>query len=178
MIGHAVEQSNEGVAYHWGNQMELNNYLKVGKSQSQINAIEIAGKPIWKQYPLVWFVKPAPTQSTDDGLIYRVLNARIVIAVNSPDLSKLNTEREKHTFPKIVPIADSLLSYFKRAQVVRFENQQNPVFSYDKVANYSTTQNASNTAIDIWDAIVIEANLLFNINCLSLTENICDSRIL
>lgn len=158
MIGHAVEQSNEGVAYHWGNQMELNNYLKVGKSQSQINAIEIAGKPIWKQYPLVWFVKPAPTQSTDDGLIYRVLNARIVIAVNSPDLSKLNTEREKHTFPKIVPIADSLLSYFKRAQVVRFENQQNPVFSYDKVANYSTSSDTTKLIILLRAAVPFDDN--------------------
>lgn len=176
IIGGAVYQSNPTVNYHYGDQFELLNYLKTGKSFSQTNSIIKSGKAKWKQYPLIWYVKPSMTTSTVDKDIFTLRNARIVIAINNPHLDWLNPEREKKSFIKLEPIAENLLNYFGRSQYVRFENQQSPIYSFDKVPNYSTTDGKSNEGLDIWDVIVIESNLLLNINCLKLEdyEKICD----
>lgn len=168
-FGHVVAKTNPGVAFHWGHQKELLNYLKVGKSYSQINAFnDTEMVENWKQYPLVWLVAPTMTFSTVDPGLYSVPNARLVIALNNPNLSHLNDRREKESFPILEPIANNLLKYWKRAQTVRFENQQNPIFGFSKVPNYSTSDFKENEALDIWDAIVIEAKLIINTNCLNL----------
>lgn len=198
ILGAAVFKTSPEVSYHWGHQKELLNYLTVGKSYSQINAFDVfdtvggfkndAYKKCfkidgegeenknWKQYPLVWFVKPSMTYSTAEHGIYSVPNARIIIALNNSNLHELNDTREKNSFPKLVPIANRLLDHFKKAQNIRFEDQKNPIFGFDKVPNYSTTDHKDNEAIDIWDAIVIEAKLLINTNCLTLKENNCGCR--
>lgn len=174
-FGHVVEKANPGIAYHWGHQKELLNYLKVGKAHSQVNAIVDEAKPdqSWKQYPLVWLVMPTMSYSTAEAGIYNVPNARLVIALNNPHLSQLNIEREKESFSKLVPIANNILKQFKRVQSVRFENQQNPIFGFSKVPNYSTNDFKENEALDIWDAIVIEAKLIINTNCLNLENSGC-----
>lgn len=178
IIGGSAHKSNPDVQYHYGDQFELLNYLKTGKSYSQTNSIKKAGKEKWKQYPLIWFVQPVKTFSTVDKDIFLVRNARLIIALNNPNISWLNSKREKESFSKLEPIAENLLNYFGRSQYVRFENQKNPIYSFEKAPNYSTTEGKSNEALDIWDAIVIEANLLLNINCLKLEnyEKICDER--
>ena len=48
------------------------------------------------------------------------------------------------------------------------QNLQNPIFGFSKVPNYSTNDFKEGEAIDIWDAIVIEAKLIINTNCLDL----------
>lgn len=176
-FAHAVAKTNPGVAFHWGHQRELLNYLRVGKSQSQINAIEDTAKPeAWKQYPLVWLVAPFKTFSTTQQGLFSVPNAKLVIAINNPNLAQLNNTREKESFPVIEKVANNLLTYFKKAQAVRFEDQQNPIFSFMKAPNYSAAEQNKNEAIDIWDAIVIEAKLLVNTNCLILTKTESECR--
>lgn len=175
-----LANKNTSFSFHWGHQKELNNYLLVGKSKSQINAfndVDPVKNKTWKQYPLVWLVKPAMTYTTQEHGIYKIPKAKIVIAINSPELSKLNDVRERETFPKIEPIANNILSFFKRAQIVRFENQEKPIFGFDKLPNYSVSANQNeNESIDIWDAILIEADLLINTNCINLETLKSDCR--
>ena len=171
IIREVVSKVAPTAKYHWGHQLELLNYLTVGKSFSQGNAIQSKTTPktVWKQYPLIWYNKPNKTTTTEEHGIYKLQNARLIIAINNPNLSHLNTQREVESFSKIEPIANALLSHFKRAQNLRFEDIQNPIFSFDKVPNYSHTQNGYE-GLDIWDAIVIEGNLLINTNCLDLEK--------
>ena len=74
------------------------------------------------------------------------------------------------------PIYDKglVFDFFRKNRYVTFEDQQNPIYSFQKVPNYSHVDQ--NKTIDIWDAIVIEANLKIDINCLNLKQNekICE----
>lgn len=168
VIEYAAFKSNPSVEYGYGNQYELLNYLTVGKSKEQGNAIirEPPAQP-FEQYPLIWFV-PSKVFSLGEPEKFRIPNAVIIIAINNPHLDWLNPERETKSFSKLYPIIQNMFEYFKKNRYVTFEDQQNPVYSYLKVPNYS--HGDENKAIDIWDAIVIEANLKFDINCLKLNE--------
>lgn len=164
-VRYAVMQSNPGIKFHYGDYAELNNYLKVGKGDSQQNSFIVGnGKQLFKQYPLVWFVKPAMAYTTDDELLYRIPRAKIIIAVNNPNISELNTKREDTSFKVIEPIANNLIKYLSRAQYVKFEGQ----FGFDKIPNYSVGDESA--SIDTWDAIVIEADLMFDVNCIGLVK--------
>ena len=172
VIEYAVNQSNAGISYHYGNYNELNNYLKVGKSFGQQKSFIKSGKKEWKQYPLIWFVKPAMAYSTNDELIYRIPNAKIIIAVNNPALSDLNTKREQTSFKIIEPIANRLIKYLFIAQYVKFEDN----FGFDKIPNYSVGDKSA--SIDTWDAIILEGSISFDINCLDLVDSCINDELI
>ncbi len=173
VIEYAIEQSNAGIQFGYGNQFELHNYLTVGKSKEQGNAIIEAGKTDFKQYPLIWFV-PAKVTSLGEPEKFRIPNATLIFAINNPHLDWLNPERESKSFSKLYPLINNLFDFFRKNRYVTFEDQQNPIYSFQKVPNYSHVDQ--NKTIDIWDAIVIEANLKIDINCLNLKQNekICE----
>src|SRR5690606_37309172 len=170
VIEYAVLKSNPTIQYGYGNQYELLNYITVGKSKEQQNSIIDEENPNeFVQYPLVWFV-PSRVYSLGEPEKFRVPNAKIIIAINNPHLDWLNPEREINSFSKLYPLVNSLLDFFHKNRYVTFENQLNPVYSFEKAPNYSHV-DGKNKTIDVWDAIVIEANLKFDINCLKLKQN-------
>lgn len=174
VIEYAAYKANPSVQYGYGNHFELLNYLTVGKSKEQGNSIiNENGQDDFIQYPLKWFV-PSKVYSLGEPEKFRIPNATIVLAINNPHLDWLNPERESKSFSKLYPVANNFFEFLKKNRYVTFEDQTKPIYNFQKFPNYSHVDK--NKTIDIWDAIVIEANLKFDINCLKLNENekICE----
>lgn len=171
IVGYAVNKAVSGVQYHWGDSYELQKYLRVGKGMEQMNSF--GGD--YKQYPLIWLVKPFMTAKLPDGKHYRVNRMRLLFSLNNQNMSELNTEREK-SFDVLVPLANDLLKFFTKSSIAYFPDRRNPEFSFDRVPNYSV-QNKSG-AVDIWDALVLEMDLIVNSLCVDFDDFKCDFDII
>lgn len=172
VIEYAAMKSNPGIQFGYGNQLELHNYLRIGKSKEQGNAIIEEERKEFIQYPLIWFVPPTSTKMAKVVQLpnlFSFKNAVIIFALNNPNSEWLNPQREEESFSKLYPIADKFLDYLKKNRFVTFENSQKPEYGFGKEPNISHSDK--NKTIDVWDAIVIEANLKFDINCLKIEQH-------
>ena len=139
------------VQFGWGNKKQLNEYLKLKKSDS---------------YPLIWLLNPQKevykNQSTmidrDCPLILATLETR-------KDLDSM--QRFDFSFALVlVPIFDYIMQGFRAANTTRVLN--NDEFEASKYTDYSDSDSGDKSGvIEDWDAIRVDCRVEFKNNCLN-----------
>jgi hypothetical protein len=154
------------VNYHWGNQQELNRYLiRKGENIQSENSIKEPAEEKKYKYPLIWLVLPnTGTKYEADWIIHR--KTRLVISKNTKS-DLLNDVRWNISFDLLTNIANTLLNKIEGVYMQIYKTTGNiPQVSITKYPNYSTNEKENKT-IDIWDALVIDLDLIVKTNCIT-----------
>lgn len=168
IIALAISKIVPDVNIGYGNRLELHKFLANGKALDHQNFIISTDEKNYKQYPLIWIVGSILTDSIEDNL-FLAKKARIIFSVNNACISDTNDQREVKSYSILSPIAEKAIERFTKSQLVGFEDKLNPKYSFFREPNYSENQK-ENATIDIWDALVIDTNLILNTNCLTHKE--------
>lgn len=160
------------INYSWGDQKELIKWIhhKDAKQQFEGNFFTISGNsniPIGKRkkYPLIWLSTPNLTgQSVGTGVMYR--NVDIIIATDTKEEYLNSTRWKKHQHflqaigNEIIEKLGGGVKVYKDDGVLQYGYANKPNISADSSGEESK-------AIDLWDAVVINADLIVNKECRS-----------
>lgn len=134
------------ISFSWGNEYDLNKYLKANIKQGN--------------YPLIWLV----TGNENDDRMANVITrkCRFVIAINSVRLSELNPLIWNTDYRiTLNPVKDNLLTALDNSGITRIVNAN--TVTVRREPNYTSEKSANKTAtIDLWNAIVIDLEVEFN----------------
>lgn len=144
-----VLHNNNPVAYSWGNTNALDKWL-VAMNQKQIEKVlGVSGKI---KYPLIWLVEDWSSEEALEG--YEFENTTFWISCNS-DVSALNENRD---FSVQYKVANDFIDQLKlRGITVRN-------IGWSEQSN--VTANKKSQQSDIWDSVIITADLRINENCM------------
>jgi hypothetical protein len=144
---HIDSESTEFVIkYGWGNLNELNKYIT-------LNA----------QYPLIWLVDGEDTHNLKKDEVKR--NARIVIATRSINVEEMNPFQYDNDFKlTLQPILDNLikaliLSGNSLINQETIKTTRMPNYGIEYRREYQ--QQTESYTLDIWNAIVLDAEITF-----------------
>lgn len=87
-------------------------------------------------------------------------NCRFILATRELDVSLINSQRTSYV-NVLNPLLEEFLELLDSSNISRMPNG----FEQEKVPNYN--QGGENGQIDIWDAIVLDVELVINSNCLN-----------
>ena len=136
-------------SFHWGDEKELNRYLKMKKDES---------------YPLVWLL-PGKEVFRTDGTVRR--KCEFIIATRETRTELFNTERYEKSYRIVLnPLAEYLMEGLQTSSVSHFTSDEWSLFRHP---NYSVDEKKNGT-IDLWDAIKLICEVEFNNNCLNTIE--------
>jgi hypothetical protein len=158
--------TDEIINYSWGDEKELVKWIhyKDVKTQNSGNLYTISGDvnfPICKRkkYPLVWLNTPVTGNNRND--IKEFSNVQIIVCSNTTE-EWLNSTRWTKHIPQLQAIADSIIENLRGAVSIKRDNGILN-YNYRTIPNYSVVDESK--AIDNWDAVVINTDLLINTNC-------------
>ena len=136
------------VRYDWGTIDKLNQYLTVIENKSK--------------YPLIWLLESKNNRTSKVNSIER--KATIVIATKSVKPSEFNNYIFKKDFiDNLSIICDNLITAFYKSGISYIKDG---AYSYEFKENYSILDNG-NGVIDIWNVIVLEADIVINDKCIN-----------
>ncbi len=154
----AAEVIHEGepVAYSWGNEAALHQWIE-SMNKKQIN--KALGLPGAKKYPLIWLVEGWKAKQDLSG--YKFTKVVFYISVNSK-VDTLNENRVPN-FDEIYKVANDFVS--KLRLVLKIAEKS---IGYEEKANFSVKKGNDGKAltIDVWDTLIVEMDLIVNTNCL------------
>lgn len=131
--------------FDWGTKEDLNILLQQEK----------------QVYPLIW-LETGFTEDHDTEADEVSVSVSLKIATYGLDTSLLNQERLNLTFKEIlIPTLNNVVKAFKRSNIV---NLDGPDFTITKFYNYGTGSSTETT--DIWDAIMLDIDLIINNDCI------------
>lgn len=136
------------VRYDWGTIDKLNQYLTVIENKSK--------------YPLIWLLESKNNRTSKVNSIER--KATIVIATKSVKPSEFNNYIFKKDFiDNLSIICDNLITAFYKSGISYIKDD---AYTYEFKENYSILDNG-NGVIDIWNVIVLEADIVINDKCIN-----------
>ena len=139
------------IRYNWGTIDVLNKFLLLKESQSK--------------YPLIWLsTEQDDSHNLNEPFVKRT--ARIIIATRSDKQDEFNPFIYETDYKLILqPIADWLVQALQQSGASILNGN---TFRSRRVPNFSINNNG-NQVIDVWNAIVIDAEITFNniTNCLN-----------
>ncbi|MXV39346.1 hypothetical protein GO491_11775 [Flavobacteriaceae bacterium Ap0902] len=147
------------ISFSWGDQLELLQWIKTKDSEiAALRAISVNAN----KYPLVWLT-PTKIRHSETGLKSNI--TLIFAQITEPEW--LNETRWDRTMPFLSEVANHVLKTIDTSKHFQISRRDGYEIEYEYMPNYSTTQGKSNEALDIWDAIVVNFELLIKLNCLS-----------
>lgn len=161
------------ISYSWGDQDELNQWMVM--KDKEISGKRAFGVKNNSKYPLIWMVTPIEGETTCDGNLFADL--QLIVAMDTKP-EWLNSTRENETMPKLVRIANHLLSgidQHKNASILKKNGIRKlkfkKIYNYQEPSpeQYRDTENRSAT-LDPWDVVTLKFDLLINDNCLKTLE--------
>lgn len=163
------------ISFSWGDQHELIQWIIAkDKENSGMRSFQQEVNP---KYPLIWLVHPVEGRLTEDGNIFE--QVKFIIASNT-NAEWLNSTRERNTMPTLTKIANHFLNILatdKNASIVKKNGVRDvkfrKIYNYQEFSpeKYRSTENES-AAVDPWDAITLQFDLIINNNCLK-TLKLC-----
>lgn len=162
----------ESINYSWGDESELINWLRLKDKKTQYdgsfytisgsNKISVLKR---KKYPLIWLV--TPTTGVNYGDIKHFENVSIIICSNTKE-EWLNSTRWKKYMPMLQAIADNVIDKLRGSLRIKIDDNVLQ-YSFRNVPKYCITEKAGSEdeaiALDWWDAVVIEADLIVDDSC-------------
>ncbi len=152
-----VIHENEPVAYSWGSEAALHQWIEY-MNKKQINkSLGITGS---KKYPLIWLVegwkakKNIPGWKFDKVAFYIAYNSKIEII----------SEKRVPNFEILYKAGNDFINQLKLSGLKIAENS----IEYSQKGNFSVKKGKDGKTIsyDVWDALIVEMELIANTNCL------------
>lgn len=153
-IAKKVTYNGSEVAYGWGNVDALLKWLNSKNHKAVEKSLGIGGD--YTKYPLIWLVEGWNGSETYSKLNYK--NVVFHIAVNS-NVESLNDNRIPQ-FNVLYAVANDFISQIigNRARI------PGNVVKWTERANFSV--NNESHAIDIWDTLILETELIIDPYCI------------
>jgi len=153
------------INYHWGDQTELNRYLILkGENIAVKNALKGQNEQLELKYPLIWLVLPnTGVKAEADWVIHR--GTRLVIAKNTRT-DVLNATRWNVSFSLLSGIANILLNKLNGKFTQVYQSNQIPQVKVTKYPLYSVN-GKDNITIDVWDALVLDIDIIVKTDCIT-----------
>lgn len=157
--------TDKKVNYHWGDQIELNRYLTwKGENIAVKNAIKGQNEQEELKYPLIWLVLPnTGIKGESDWVIHR--GTRLVISKNTRS-ELLNDTRWNVSFLLLSGIANTFLNKINGKFTQIWQSNQIPQVKITKFPLYSINRK-DNVVIDVWDALVLDLDLIVKTDCIT-----------
>lgn len=122
-----------------------------------------------RPYPVIFLLTSKETSEVVTSGTYNETSrpCTFILATRELDTSKTNTQRGRSSYKNVLnPLAESFLNELKYSSISRIES-----FGLERVPNYgkkSTADSKSNKSgqIDLWDTIIITADVTINNQCL------------
>lgn len=137
------------IEFGWGSQQDLNKYIKLKGNK--------------RKYPLIWLVNGTERENRLGLTINRRL--RLIIAINSTKIENLNPTIWDSDFDVTLnPIKENVLTALTTSGRT---NLNQTTIDIERLPNYSEEGTNNTKTIDIWNAIVIDCDVIFdnNTNC-------------
>ena len=137
------------IEFGWGSQQDLNKYIKLKGNK--------------RKYPLIWLVNGKETENRLGLTINRRI--RLIIAINSTKVENLNPTIWDSDFDiTLNPIKENVLTALTCSGRT---NLNQTTIDIERLPNYSEEGTNNTKTIDIWNAIVIDCDVIFdnNTNC-------------
>lgn len=162
LISESVFEDNGNqfpLSFSWGDQKELLQWIRTkDKNIAALRAIsENASK-----YPLIWLAPCKGHRHSKKEFLFSV--TLIVSQITDPEW--LNETRWNTTMAFLEKVANFVIGAINSDRNLSIKRDDGvEKISFEFAPNYSTDNKGNNT-LDIWDAIIIEMDLIMNINCL------------
>lgn len=153
-----ITDNGKPISYSWGDIDALHKWIEAQNKKASERAIGISNT---KKYPLIWLTDSWRAEETVPGLLFKKVT--FYIAKNSK-VETLNENRIPN-FENLYQVGNDMIKELKKWVKI----SQNSINYYEK-ANLSVKNQAH--ATDIWDAIVIEMDIIINTNCI---KKLCSS---
>lgn len=133
-----------------------------GNSAQEVNAFLALDD---QKYPLVYLTSGYEESEGDFKEVER--ECVFIIATNELDQNKLNLDRMRDNFDKVLnPLAFNLIDVLDSSSISRLPQG----YKLKRIANYSDSKSGSsskaNTQIDRWDVIELRCRVVINDKCL------------
>lgn len=164
--------TDDSISYSWGDESELINWIKLKDDKTKYggNFYTISGTDKVnvnqkKKYPLVWLVTPVLGENQGD--IKHFNRVSLIVCTNTTE-EWLNSTRWNKHIPMLQAIADNIIDKLKGSvRIVRNNGVLN--YSYRTIPKYSVSESggkeSESKALDIWDAVVIDLELIIDSSC-------------
>lgn len=140
-----VNNTSYPVYFNWGTNDVLNKFLSVAK-----NSV----------YPLIWLVNGEDSYDVTRKEVSR--NARLIIAIQKASVDLFNPDWYQTDYKLVLnPLAENVVKALDRSSISRIANE----YQIQRYPNY-TQNNADNATVDVWNALTIDIEIVFNNNCL------------
>lgn len=167
VIGDLTFDENYPISFAWGDQLELMQWIKT--KDEEIASLRAISQNATK-YPLVWLT---PTRVRHDNADLRANITLIFAQITEPEW--LNATRWNKTMPFLADVSNFVLNTIDKSKHFQIVKTQNYEVNYEYMPNYSTTNGKDNEGLDIWDAIVVNFDLIIKLNCLYEIPELHDS---
>lgn len=150
------------ISYSWGDIDALHKWLEAQNKKASERALGINNG---KKYPLIWLTDSWKAEENVPGLKFN--NVTFYIAKNSK-VETLNENRVPN-FDNLYQVGNDMIKELKRWIKI----SDNSIKYYER-ANLSVKKSGKSQSYthDIWDAIVIEMDIIINTNCI---KKLCSS---
>lgn len=152
----AVQYKNESVAYGYG---DVDALLKWIESTNKNQVAKSLGLKDVPKYPLIWLVEGWEGVKSLSGFEFKKVIFHIAVNSNVHDLN----ENRKAQFETLYQVADDFIGQMQRNGIKIM-----PEIRYTKRANFSVSkrEQGESYAVDIWDTLIVQTDLLINTNCI------------
>lgn len=167
--------TDEAINYSWGDESDLITWIKHKDDKTQFNGsfysisgedkIDVSEK---SKYPLMWLDSTGFT-SENTGIGMRFNNVNLWICSNT-DSTWLNSTRWNKKIPKLQALANHVISNLV-GDVKIFKDRGVLKYGYRTRGNIgigeSGSKDSKSKALDIWDAVIINMQLVVSKECRS-----------
>ena len=163
--------TEDTINYSWGDEEEVHEWIRHMDASTQFsgNVYTVSGDdkiPVEKRkkYPLIWLVTPIEGRNTD----FKNFDGVNLIICSDTEEQWLNKTRWGKRIPMLQAIADRIIDKLRGNVRIAVEDG-NLVYAFRNVPKFSASEKGEgeNKTIDLWDAVVLNLDLIIDDSCKS-----------